>query len=479
MSTPNPDIPTIPNTPDVAMPLSFGPARPLVLFPVRLETRFFPLADGSTELRVRVYPDKVHIDTHEPELTADELTWGQHFWDQTWRAANDEERSKAAWRQLADRFDAPRAAWVARALRPLNPDDRPQTPVAGEAPLTTPPRFPSVVTKAEAWTRAPHTRVLPNHWIVLGYANGQLIVNAKGNAIPDRLQTGPDPRASAVPDSVPADHLALDDGMQWMVDFDAAERIGMGMRARLTPQMAAAGLDFVLVLGVKDTPGGTTDWTPRLAELFDAHHYTDGLSFVPQGTPSNNTADAPSGFRSTDLGHETSYGAERAAPAWRPGDGSYADVLTTALGLAQAGPVFANLPHATATELLDARHMHTALWPATWGYFLLQMLGVGGTNESPLSDDDIAWARRHCIDYVRASGPLPAVRVGKQPYGVLPVTSLTAWQPPAGQQSQYTRDMALQDFLVCACATSGGAITLTSRVSAGAMTVSIKIWPKS
>ena len=79
-------FPTFPNTPEVGMPLSFGPARPLVLFPVRLETRFFPQADGSSELRVRVYPDKVHIDSHEPELTADELTWGQHFWEQTWRA---------------------------------------------------------------------------------------------------------------------------------------------------------------------------------------------------------------------------------------------------------------------------------------------------------------------------------------------------------------------------------------------------------
>src|SRR5262249_30213493 len=194
---------------------------------------------------------------------------------------------KAAWRQMADRFDAPRAAWIARSLRPLNLTDQ----AAG-----LPPRFPSVATKAESWTRAPYTRMLPNYWTVLGYANGRLIVNAKGRDIPDRLPTGPDPKASAVPDTVTADQLALDDGMRWMVDFTAAEQVGMGIRATLTAPMAAAGLDFVLVLGVKDAPGGTTDWTPRLTELFDAHHYTDGLSFVPQGTPSNNTADAPSGF---------------------------------------------------------------------------------------------------------------------------------------------------------------------------------------
>ena len=60
--------------------------------------------------------------------------------------------------------------------------------------------------------------------------------------------------------------------------------------------------------------------------------------------------------------------------------------------------------------------------------------GGGEASESPLTDDDIAWARSHFIEYVRAGGPLPAVRIGKQPYGILPVTSLDAWKPPTGQE---------------------------------------------
>ena len=50
---------------------------PLALLPVRLETRFFPQADGSRELRVRVYPDKVHIDAHDPALTPEERALGR------------------------------------------------------------------------------------------------------------------------------------------------------------------------------------------------------------------------------------------------------------------------------------------------------------------------------------------------------------------------------------------------------------------
>jgi hypothetical protein len=43
---------------------------PLALLPVRLETRFTTGPDGGTELRVRIYPDKIHLDTHDPRLTA-------------------------------------------------------------------------------------------------------------------------------------------------------------------------------------------------------------------------------------------------------------------------------------------------------------------------------------------------------------------------------------------------------------------------
>lgn len=98
---------------------------PLALFPVRLETRFVPTDGGRRELRVRVYPDKVHIESHDPALTADELVWGRRYWTLQWQAGTDDTALRAAWRMLADRFGAPRAAWIARALTPSNAASRP------------------------------------------------------------------------------------------------------------------------------------------------------------------------------------------------------------------------------------------------------------------------------------------------------------------------------------------------------------------
>ena len=76
---------------------------PLTLLPVRLETRFSRGRAGA-ELLVRIYPDQLHQDTHEPELTDAEVEWGRHFWEQRWRAGGDAELEAAAWAQLAARF---------------------------------------------------------------------------------------------------------------------------------------------------------------------------------------------------------------------------------------------------------------------------------------------------------------------------------------------------------------------------------------
>jgi hypothetical protein len=252
-----------------------SPDVPLVLLPVRLETRFLRASDGiSEDILIRIYPDDLHLDRHEPKLTADELEWGEVFWkamtaaNQNADAEKKERGRKEAWAQLATRFGTRRAAWLAHALTPgaSRPDSR-----------------------EEEWNRAEEARCLPERWLVSGYrADNSRVFEKWTSLLPVRLETGPNPQV--VPNAE-----GMTQGMRWMYDFEAAVQAGMAARVTL-PKEEVESLRRLVVFGVK----GTLDITASrqaFIDLLNAHHYTDGLALVPQGTPTNNTPATRAGRR--------------------------------------------------------------------------------------------------------------------------------------------------------------------------------------
>ena len=63
--------------------------------------------------------------------------------------------------------------------------------------------------------------------------------------------------------------------------------------------------------------------------------------------------------------------------------------------------------------------MQRALWPATLGYWMDKMM-------TPVFGDDVVEATRDFFTrYVSGRGALPALRIGGQPYGVLPTTAFS------------------------------------------------------
>jgi hypothetical protein len=399
-------------------PLSEGPIPPLsaevpiVLFPIRLETRF-RTAQGVNELLIRIYPDDLHIDTHEPALTNPEIESGRFFWQQSWGADGNE---SAAWNQLASRVGAPRAAWIAKAMEPKNLSDR--------LAVGTSPEFSDPPRREAAWTRAPRTALLPDRWVALGYGPSGRVFTQTGTTIPEVLAAGPSPElgTEAPPNPESMDPMTLmDEGMRWLMDFETAVKVGMAMRVRL-PAGVPVSLTRLVVIGVKATMDSQTS-RQSMAALFDAQHYTRSLGFIPRGLPTNNTGEAPSGYDRKDLGSERSFATERKAALFTSGSEAKAngDIVARAFGVAPE--VFAHVWLADGTEETAARSMNASLWAATWGYFLTRRLA--GT----LTPAALGKFRRHFIDFVRGGGPLPPLRIGKQPYGLLPVTSLDRWQP--------------------------------------------------
>ena len=150
----------------------------------------------------------------------------------------------------------------------------------------------------------------------------------------------------------------------------------MALRIPIPAATLTAGLDSLVVFGV-----GGRSASPRpptqLADLLDAHHYTDGLAFVRPGTPTNNTDDRRAGYSSDDPGHERSFAIEVDRARRRSTDNNALRV-GTALGLPLRSDRCRRSAASSAASTRDDRHMrsmNTALWQVGWGYFLSNMIG--------------------------------------------------------------------------------------------------------
>ncbi len=391
---------------------------PVALLPVRVETRF---SDGGATLRIRVFPDDIHVHTHEPELTTSEEAAGHTYWRARFA---DPEASGPAWREAASLLGPHRARWVVAATTPLNP---------GEAG-TAAPRFPDVARRDAPWTRAPQVAALPQRWVAIGMRGDREVFRKWGAPVADPLAFGPAPDPDADEDTEVVTRpdaeqdLAIDDGMRWLIDFEEAERVGMALTVTdadlLDRSTLAAGLTRLVVLGV-DTAHPADESAHLLGELLAAHSHTEGLSLVPAGTPTNNTTAGRTPLTDRGEALDALDPARTPPPTTATSDTTR---LTGALGLAAGSPL-ATAPGSDIDDGDAPLHMHTALWEATWGYFLGSML------DGVVPVAQVAELRDHFRHHVRGSGPLGTLRVGDQPYGVLPVVAPDHWRPDADETS--------------------------------------------
>ncbi|OQW61749.1 MAG: hypothetical protein BVN28_06580 [Nitrospira sp. ST-bin4] len=392
---------------------------PITLLPLRIETRWKTgLPDGAAELWVRVYPDDIGITSHEALLTPPEIEHGEAYWS-GYRAATDDAGRSASWNLLAKRFGANRAAWVARACLPLNWDA-----ALADAELTL--EFPEHTTKPNAWTTAPHSRVLPDRFVVMAWRGETRRVFEVGLPVEDIVILGPSP-VDAPDDEASISREVLDNSLkfgaafEWVRNFDRAVEGGLGFRVAVSSEDMKQGFDRLLVLGIKLSVDAS-DGQALLEELIDGHHYSNaGFELLAQGTPTNNTDGNDSGYT---RGGET--GVAGASPArFTPADdrsaASDGQRFADFLGI-RYEPLL-HVDGAGRRDHAEAVAMNRALYAGTLGYYLDQML-----NEV-IADGARSALRGHFTEMVTGRGPIAAIRVGNQPYGILPTSSLERWQP--------------------------------------------------
>ena len=164
---------------------------PVLMLPVRIETRFNQLRRSrNIELLVRVYPDDIHVHTHEPTLTEQEYKYGVYYWKRLAVANKEggdkkEEKKQKAWQDLIKSSGIQRGIWIVKSTRPENWRVNAQN----ENRL----QFPELTLKEHDWTTAPRTNVLPDRFALSIFSSGQISETHIGNPIPDTVFLGPDP----------------------------------------------------------------------------------------------------------------------------------------------------------------------------------------------------------------------------------------------------------------------------------------------
>lgn len=335
-----------------------------VLLPLRIETRF---RDG--DLHLRVIPDEPWFARHDPRISEGELTALRRYIHGG--ATTAEDAVPPAWRELSTQVGAARAAFLHRRFVIAGPDGALAVRVPEPDERRDEPALPRIVGFPASLAVYLVGRGAPRRVL-------DLTVNR------DRLL------ADFADPEVPGDR-------RWWEDWEEARDIGV---AGIIPaNELTEPIEALYVTGIGDGDP---------AELFRDLATEGRLGILAPGTPTNALAGAPAVPLAQDP--DTWWRLLRGTPG--PADAEVSGALTgdrDALGPLPGG----DRAHRTGTA-----NLVTVLWPALWGFAARHVYDVARGGE-PAN-----WARQALCP----EGPYPTLRVGAQPYGLLPTTAWQRWR---------------------------------------------------
>lgn len=293
-----------------------------------------------------------------------------------------ESTSTTAWSELVTQVGGPRAVWL---VRTFVVDDGGHPVVKRPPPeaLRTEPTFPDIAGLPEEL----HVYVVPTG----------------GAAAIDVLTLTVDPARlrMSLPDlSDPAD-------VRWFSDWKEAVEAGLAGTFELP--VPPDEIDVLYVVGIGDGDP---------AELFRGHRDAGVLGLLAPGTPTNSVDGAPA----ASLGTPEEWWDVLQAPA---------SEVERSVSYALTGQpdLLGRLPGPDEPHEAWNQTIVTALWPALFGFAADDVWGLRDV------DAAFAWARHALFP----EGPFPTVRVGAQPYGLLPATAPEAWVADAADPAVEAR----------------------------------------
>ena len=185
------------------------------------------------------------------------------FWVAVWKADGDQGAIDKAYQSLVNTTDSATAKLLSENYIPVNIGE----PLSGNfnkkdvevnAAVLILPDEKTIDISRTSWINAPKAMGLPDRMAVVCYNGSTKRVVLFDHPVSDHLATGPDP---SLPEneqlkSVNGD-LTVNDDLKWMVDFEKAIEVGMGVKIDLAGQETTLGFDKIFVLGLRLTSDET------------------------------------------------------------------------------------------------------------------------------------------------------------------------------------------------------------------------------
>jgi len=353
---------------------------PVALFPLKLETRFI-----GDELWIRAYPDKIFLQSHDPRLTKEEQKDAIHFKQLT---NNDQKRKN--WEKLVAKYGVYRSAYLVHISR------KTEVSTIDEKLENQEPEF------SFQW--------LPDRLVAYLYRKDENEPAYKKIGLKiDR-----------------AGLTVLGEGDEWIEDFEKSVEDGMSLKIKLNDPVNDTEFEKVIVTGIRYAEDPIVP-ARGLTELFNNHQYTEGFSFLNYGTPTNNTEQLKSGHSVRDE-FDASNSFEYVVNGLNL-ENNVSNIPDFEFSLPTAGRYLAknlglettDFQHVKRADHIDPKLNHL-FQKATW--FALGAEPIFMLFGDQMSSETHEWLWHHYSKYVKARGLNSSIKIGNQPYGILPVMSI-------------------------------------------------------
>lgn len=263
----------------------------------------------------------------------------------------------------------------------------------------------------------PDSSMLPNQFVFVGETNDGKTIRAESKVVSSKIKLSIDPENTSSY-SVNGEKLEVDDSIKWMFDYSAAVDAGMAITVDV-PNVT--GFKYIYVFGVKSKTN-----KDLLSDLFNGHNYLGNSLRLLNPRTSTNVLDADVLADDEESEKEERYyievGKKFYLPIKRPNND--AQNISELLKV-DYNNCWNRVVNCNQSSEAKTTSIYRVLWDSLFELLKAHLQDLKNRENIEYDEGLLTFIGNFFIQHVRASGNVPAIKVGNLPYGILPVSDFS------------------------------------------------------